>query len=118
MMQADEGAVGKSGSLNVQPTVLWLGILLTYLVLFGVSGYIAFFNEPYNPAVNPNQGTLALLKNDQEARVFVLDGLKQEGEAFKARRELAGQSFNVVLGAILGFLSASAAQGIINRRGN
>jgi|GEM_PF-5227565 hypothetical protein len=33
-----------------------------------------------------------------------------------ARRELAIQSFNIVLGAALGFLSAAAAQQRINER--
>jgi hypothetical protein len=102
-------------SARIQLPLLWAGILLTYLLLFSVTGYIAFLQEPYNPAVNPNERIVKLL-NDQYVRPQVLEALKQEGEAFKARRELAAQSFNVVLGAVLGFLSASAAHGIIRRR--
>jgi hypothetical protein len=102
---------------QLQPTVLWVAILVTYLLLFGVSGYLAFFQEPYNPANNPSQSALKLIEGDPVAKPIILEGLKKEGEAFQARKNLAGQSFNVVLGAILGFLSASAAHGARRRDG-
>ena len=57
-----------------------------------------------------------MLKQEQTQEHFLLAALKQESEAFKARRDLAGQSFNVVLGAVLGFLSASAAQIVVRRK--
>ncbi|MFY9317023.1 MAG: hypothetical protein WAO95_15875 [Burkholderiales bacterium] len=90
-------------------TVVWVGILFAYATLFSVTGYIAFFQEPYNPAANPNREVVTLL-DKEPTREHFLDALKQESAAFKARKDLAAQSFNVVLGALLGFLSASAVQ--------
>jgi hypothetical protein len=90
-------------------TAVWIGILAAYALLFSVTGYIAFFQEPYNPAANPSDRALKLI--EQEVfREHLVESLKQEGEAFKARKDLAAQSFNVVLGSLLGFLSASAVQ--------
>jgi hypothetical protein len=96
-------------------SVIWVGIMVTYLLLFSLSGYIAFFQEPYNPASNPSDRAVEMLKNDATREHF-MSALKQESEAFKARRDLASQSFNVVLGALLGFLSASATQGLMRRK--
>ena len=95
-------------------SVIWAGILFAYTALFSVTGYIAFFQEPYNPAANPERGILAQLEKEP-LREHFLDALKQESAAFKARKDLAAQSFNVVLGALLGFLSASAAQAGLRR---
>ena len=94
--------------------IAWVGILVAYALLFSVTGYIAFVQEPYNPAASPSDKVLSLLK-EEPTRAHFLEALKEESAAFKARKDLAGQSFNVVLGALLGFLSASAA-GISPRR--
>jgi hypothetical protein len=77
--QTNEGVADNPGkeSSRVHASVLWVGILSTYLLLFGVSGYIGFFQEPYNPAVNPSERALKLLEN-QEIRGQLRDGLKQE----------------------------------------
>lgn len=88
-------------------TILWAVILTIYLVLFSVTGYIAFFNYEDNPAVNVSPEWFNRF-NDSETRKQVLDALREDSQMLKRRRELATQSFNVVLGAMLGFLSASA----------
>lgn len=93
---------------------IWRGILITYTLLFIGTGYIAFFQEPFNPAANPSQQVLGHLETEGEVRDYFITALEQESLAFKARKDLASQSFNVVLGALLGFLSASATRG--NRR--
>lgn len=98
-------------------TKSWLGILIAYVILFSVTAYIAFFQEPYNPAANPSDLALNLLK-EEPTREHFLKALEQEGNAFKERKELAAQSFNVVLGAVLGFLSASAVQTTTRRPGS
>jgi len=87
----------------------WGLILLTYILLLLGTGYIAFFQESFNPALNIGADVQALMQ-EEYTRQIVLDSLKSESSAFIARRELAIQSFNIVLGAVLGFLSAALAQ--------
>ncbi len=94
---------------------VWIVILITYLTLFFSSGYIAFLRPQYNPALSWNPAVEQALE-DENKKSFVIEALKQEGESFKKQRDLAGQSFNVVLGALLGFLSASAAAAIRRRQ--
>lgn len=97
--------------------VLWPVILLTYLSVFSITGYIAFFQAVYNPASSITAGQTAMLKGGDEAvKAYVIRALDQESAAFKAKKDLAFQSFNVVLGALLGFLSASAVA-IVRRNG-
>ena len=93
---------------------IWAGVLSAYFGLFAVTGYISFFQEPYNPGTNLSAETAAALQNDH-IREHVLANLKVETDAFKQRKELAAQSFNVVLGALLGFLSATATGAFMNR---
>lgn len=100
---------------NVLESRVWIGILITYLALFCATGYIAFIGDQYNPALSWSQAVTKAL-SDENKKAFVIDALKQEGESFKKQRELASQSFNVVLGAILGFLSASAASAFRRRQ--
>ena len=93
---------------SVKPIVTagWFSILVVYLVLFLGTGYIAFFPKDFNPAHVKAEEINKF--NSDEMKAFVIETLKQETSIFQKKRELASQSFNVVLGAILGFLSASA----------
>ena len=88
------------------PTGVWIGILVVYLGLFGATGYVAFFGGEWNPAINLSE--VSRLIDDQETKAILIEELKQDSELFKRRQELATQSFNIILGALLGFLSASA----------
>lgn len=87
-------------------TAGWFSILFVYLVLFIGTGYIAFFPKDFNPA--RVQAEEINKFSNEEMKNYVIETLKQETTIYAKRRELAGQSFNVVLGALLGFLSASA----------
>ena len=107
---------GKIQEFSRSRTILWVGILFTYAVLFSVTSYIAFFQEPYNPAADPSPDVLQQLQTEGALRDYFIAALETEGDAFKARKALAAQSFNVVLGALLGFLSASAVQSSAKRR--
>ena len=51
---------------------------------------------------------LASKLNDQTTKDFVIETLKDEANEHKKKDGLALQSFNIVLGSLLGFLSASA----------
>ena len=87
---------------------LWWGILAVYLMLFASTGYLAFFGRDVNPALNANADLLASKLNDQGTKDFVIETLKDEADEHKKKDGLALQSFNIVLGSLLGFLSASA----------
>jgi hypothetical protein len=89
----------------------WALVLISYFVLLSVTSYIAFFQSEYNPAGLLSEEDVALLENEA-TKDLVKDALEKDSSAYAKRRELASQSFNVVLGAILGFLSASAANRI------
>ena len=98
--------VTKGQSVKAIVTTGWFSILIIYLVLFLGTGYIAFFPQDFNPA---HVSAEEINKFDsEEMRTFVIETLKKETDIFAKKRDLAAQSFNVVLGAILGFLSASA----------
>jgi cytochrome c biogenesis protein CcdA len=97
------------------PPVIWAGILIVYLLLFVSTGYVAFFVREYNPAIIVEPSVYMSIKDAEHKSLFI-NTLKQEAETFQKKRELASQSFNVVLGALLGFLSASAVSGF-RRRG-
>lgn len=93
---------------------IWGTLVIAYALLLIGTGYIAFFQPAFNPATDIDaqiEGRIA----DEATREFTLEALREEGAAFKARRELAIQSFNVVLGASLGFLSALATQALRRR---
>lgn len=87
---------------------LWWGILLVYLMLFVSTGYLAFVQRDVNPALNPNADAFLAKLNDPTAKDFVMETLKDEATEHKKKDSLAMQSFNIVLGSLLGFLSASA----------
>lgn len=77
------------------------------MALFFATGYIAFFKYEDDPAVNIRQEWINRL-DDTETRKHLMETLKEDSGVYAKKRESATQSFNVVLGALLGFLSASA----------
>ena len=87
----------------------WVLLLVAYGLLLLGTGYIAFFQPQFNPATAIDEVISAQIA-DENTRDLTIEALKEEGIAFKARQELAVQSFNIVLGAVLGFLSATATQ--------
>lgn len=87
---------------------LWWGILAVYLVLFIVTGYIAFFAADNNPALNEETDERVARITDEATKSFVIQTLQNEAADHQKKTDLASQSFNVVLGSLLGFLSASA----------
>ena len=95
------------------PSQKWPAILLlSYFVLLAATGYFAFLQNEFNPQTIMTDNERQYLEGDNVAlRDFTMESLKAEGAAYTARRDLAVQSFNVVLGAILGFLSASSMRG-------
>ncbi|HZH33170.1 MAG TPA: hypothetical protein VEY11_20585 [Pyrinomonadaceae bacterium] len=91
---------------------LWWAILAVYLALFIGTGYIAFFGRDVNPALNRSVDSYALSITDEASKAFIMDVLKDEAAEHKKKEALGQQSFNIVLGSLLGFLSASAVSHI------
>jgi hypothetical protein len=79
------------------------------------TGYLAFFGRDVNPALNPNADTLVAKLNDEATKNFVMNTLKDEADEHKKKDGLALQSFNIVLGSLLGFLSASAVSRVSSK---
>ncbi len=87
----------------------WWGILAIYAVLFLTMGYMAFFSRDVNPALQQGvQQVSTQLSSDAESKAVMLSMIQQEANEHNKKESLALQSFNVVLGSLLGFLSASA----------
>ncbi|MEW6621172.1 MAG: hypothetical protein AB1422_17875 [bacterium] len=103
--QSAVSAIQRSGDFKAN--VMWIMILAVYMALFCATGYVAFFKYEENPAINISPKWISQFQ-DPETRKRMLDTLKDDSAMFAKKRELATQSFNVVLGALLGFLSASA----------
>jgi len=85
----------------------WYVVLCLYLNLLIYTGWITFgSNNVY--ATTPD----ILSKLDQVSTPVMFDvfadGLRHEAENFEEINQLASQSFNVVLGAVLGYLAVTA----------
>jgi len=104
-LQSAASSVQRAG--DSKGTVLWIMVLAVYMALFCATGYVAFFKYEDNPAVNISPEWINRFQ-DPETRKRMLDTLKDDSGMYAKKRDLATQSFNVVLGALLGFLSASA----------
>ena len=87
------------------PKVKLTGLFIIYLFLFVSTGYFALMSKDRELAFERHEQVAGI--NDQETKTFVIDALKQEDAERLKRQDLAIHSFNVVLGALLGFLSAS-----------
>jgi hypothetical protein len=85
-------------------------IISVYLIMFAATGYVAFFARTRGPLPDVKAEMLAAAPDEASRRV-VIDALRGESEAREKRDALAAQAFNVLLCALLGFLSASAASG-------
>lgn len=94
---------------------IFAAILASYMVLLCATGYLAFFQFPgsYNL---PSPEMIKTLGTDPDFKQDLLEDIKQARERDRKLIELSAQSFNVILGALLGFLSAVGAHKIGIRR--
>lgn len=91
---------------------LWWAILVVYLFLFVTTGFLAFIERDTNPILKQGVGGLTQQLNDEATKTFMLNTLEEEAEEHKKKDGLVLQSFNIVLGSLLGFLSASATMSV------
>ena len=87
----------------------WFVVLLVYIVLFVGTGYLTFF---YNNEYATNQENMAKITaeyGDPEKYKLVEKWIKRDSLGYRQVNHVASQAFNVVLGAILAFLAATAS---------
>lgn len=102
----------------------WMLLMMMYALLFASIGYIAFWEQDFN---NPDKflvkyetlrqkhfevmktayGDVDLVKEDEDFNLLINEYMKAANNSAGDLQELATQSFNIVLGALLAFLSAS-----------
>jgi hypothetical protein len=101
---------------EIMRVTVFVGILATYVALLAVTGYLTFVRFPGMPTL-PGPDMVASLAGDPDFKADLLEDVKaarlRSGDLIK----LAAHSFDVILGALLGFLSAVAAStGLTNTR--
>lgn len=107
--------------------LMWFVVLLVYLSLLGSIGFISFWDQDFNKPENTIGAYLNLLDAksdgasgsteytpavrkliDEKFKDVIQEVMKNNADAAGDLQELASQSFNIILGAILAFLSATA----------
>lgn len=95
---------------------IWAIVLFVYMSIFGYIGYIAFwpmaFNDPEETVAKyytiVDKHTKQLDDTDKEVfRSTITELIKESESEADDMQQLASQSFNIVLGAFLAFLSAT-----------
>ena len=97
--------------------MMWSVILGIYVFLLMTIGWIAFWDQDFNKPENTIGQYVAILtdyklknpeaSNHEELALIVQEVMKKNADSAGDLQELASQSFNIVLGAILAFLSGS-----------
>lgn len=104
----------KKGILQAELSTAWFVVLSVYILLFIGTGYLTFFyNNTY--ATNPtNMAQIRIFDPGDEAQKekfdIVKDWIKRDNDGYNQVNQVASQAFNVVLGAILAFLAATASK--------
>ncbi|MDE1460681.1 hypothetical protein [Spartinivicinus poritis] len=92
----------------------WVWVLMAYLCLFVVTGYIAFIHQTPILHADEQQRIFSSIQ-DQESRTLISSLFKEEVANFKEKQSIATQSFHIILGGLMGFLSALGA-GVVGRK--
>jgi hypothetical protein len=104
---------------KAEPMAIWNMVLLIYLFLLVSIGYIAFWDQDFNNPRNTVGSYVSVLNeykqingiegsvSSDEFTLIVQEVMKKNADRAGDLQELASQSFNIVLGAILAFLSGS-----------
>jgi hypothetical protein len=103
----DRKYIGEKMEINKPVFYLLFGLLAVYTTLFLVSGYFVF-QLPYSLSTDPDHIKRVVEIEDEKAKEAFLKGIEQMRPVEEERNKMAIQSFNVILGAFLGYLSAVA----------
>ncbi|WP_299008984.1 hypothetical protein [uncultured Shewanella sp.] len=109
----------KKDLIKSHPIVMWVIVLLVYIILLVGIGYIAFFDQDFNNPQHTIGNYMRILDeykhlapdekvlSEEEFSAILIESMKKDSEGGGELQELASQSFNIILGAILAFLSGS-----------
>jgi len=96
---------------------IWASVMLVYILIFGYIGYIAFwpmsFNDPeqniekYFAIIEKYSDVMSDNQDEDILKITMNELVKKAEESANDIQQLASQSFNIVLGAFLAFLSAT-----------
>lgn len=90
---------------SMSPT--WYTVLITYMVLFFVMGYITFFHNN-DFITNPENFDKIIKEYDRpDKQLLVKELLQDDANTFADENTISSQAFNVILGAIVSFLSST-----------
>jgi predicted PurR-regulated permease PerM len=90
---------------GMSPT--WYTVLITYMTLFFVMGYITFFHNN-DFATHPENFDKIIRDYDRpDKQLLVKKLLQDDANTFADQNTISSQAFNVVLGAIVSFLSST-----------
>lgn len=116
----------QDASNNLGGYSLWVMIMMMYIFIFCGIGYIAFWEQDFNnpdkflmkyellrekhfDSLKKTYGQLDSTNGDYEFNEHINDYMKNADDSAGDLQELASQSFNIVLGALLAFLSATTS---------
>ncbi|WP_196140700.1 hypothetical protein [Aliikangiella sp. G2MR2-5] len=110
---------GESSILDTGKFRIWGIITLVYMFVFGYTGYVAFWPMSFNDPDNTVGKYVKILEEYEKSRAAqggrgghdfkpIMDEMIKESEASAMdMQQLASQSFNIVLGSFLAFLSST-----------
>ncbi len=100
-----------------QRILVWFVVLVVYIILLISIAYIAFWQQEFNDPDKTINGyidqikEIELITGSDELKTDMEDGIisfmSKANDSSGDLQELASQSFNIILGALLAFLSAS-----------
>jgi len=104
---------------NFRRTSMWTVILTIYVGLLASVGYVAFWEQDFNKQEKVVDAYITILAKHKQAggsqnltedelTVLIKELIVRQADTAGDIQDLASQSFNIILGAILAFLSASA----------
>ena len=89
-------------------TKIFLSIAVIYMLVLSATGYLTFIKFPSEPTL-PSQTMIDRLSSDPDFKSDLLEDIKTARERKESLIRLSAHSFDVILGALLGFLSAFAS---------
>ncbi len=127
-IEPDDKPSSKISVPKMSPFKILMAILLAYLLMLSAIGYISFWDQGFNNPDNIVVPYIDMLKNYQldettlsevereKVLKIIQEVMKENVDNAGDLRELASHSFNIVLGAILSFLSGLVTMVFQNTR--
>lgn len=93
---------------NVKNNRLIAYLFSAYLILLFFTGYLTFIYEFYNPGMDQEIFGSIQSVTDPKVKEVLIENLIIETNSYSKTKELAVTSFNMILGAFIGFLATLA----------